>query len=112
MLFKVQDFIKARKMARLKKSSGVCASNIPTTRSKTSATKAQKNISEDIPNQPELQPCTSRVSVKKRRYRPGSKALKEIRRYQRGNIWTRSELALKIYKLFSRDRIVGPKTAL
>ena len=46
-----------------------------------------KNVPEQVPvqQQPEPRPSTSRGSVKKRRYRPGSKALKEIRRYQKGN---------------------------
>ena len=84
MLFKVQDIITARKMAKLRNPTGVCASNIPTTRSKTST---QKNVPQQVPvqQQPEPRPSTSRGSVKKRRYRPGSKALKEIRRYQKGN---------------------------
>lgn len=64
-------------MARLKKSIGVqvSSSNLPVTRS--------KSLASNIPAQ-DPTPATCSNEPRKRRYRPGSKALAEIRRYQRG----------------------------
>lgn len=70
-------------MARLKKSVG--ASNLPVTRSQSTQTSISKapNTSIGIQEQPPFPPRCSQNS-RKRHYRPGSKALKEIRKYQRG----------------------------
>lgn len=85
-----------KKMARLKKSNvgaGVCAcaSNHPITRSQTLVSKSKRATKATEKAQPSaVQPppksSSFRDSEGKKRYRPGSKALKEIRHYQRGII--------------------------
>lgn len=71
-------------MARLKKSNaGACASNLPITRSQTVVSRAAI-VRAKAPMQPPPKSSSFRDSAGKKRYRPGSKALKEIRHYQRG----------------------------
>ncbi|KZS17669.1 histone H3-like centromeric protein cnp1 [Daphnia magna] len=69
-------------MARLKKSNAD-ASNLPVTRSQTSLTRAPNAVTK-APAQPQSKSSTFRDSAGKKRYRPGARALKEIRHYQRG----------------------------
>ncbi|XP_046645123.1 histone H3-like centromeric protein cnp1 [Daphnia pulicaria] len=73
-------------MARLKKSNaGACASNLPITRSQTVVSRASiVGAKAKTPAQAPPKSSSFRDSAGKKRYRPGSKALKEIRHYQRG----------------------------
>ncbi|EFX66448.1 putative centromeric histone CENP-A [Daphnia pulex] len=73
-------------MARLKKSNaGTCASNLPITRSQTVVCRAAiVGAKAKTPAQAPPKSSSFRDSTGKKRYRPGSKALKEIRHYQRG----------------------------
>lgn len=75
-----------KKMARLKKSNaGACASNLPITRSQTVVSRASiVGAKAKTPAQAPPKSSSFRDSAGKKRYRPGSKALKEIRHYQRG----------------------------
>lgn len=75
-----------KKMARLKKSNaGACASNLPITRSQTVVSRASiVGAKAKTPAQAPPKSSSFRDSTGKKRYRPGSKALKEIRHYQRG----------------------------